>query len=104
MKLLLNAGANVNKPDAFGYTPLHLAALNEFSYCVMLLLNHGGDVTARTNGGISVLTFITRRTPDVIPKYIAKLDNSIKLNDHEIGDVDCELKLDFRYSLHIYLH
>lgn len=62
----------------------------------MLLLNHGGDVTARTNGGISVLTFITRRTPDVIPKYIAKLDNSIKLNDHEIGDVDCELKLDFR--------
>lgn len=62
----------------------------------MLLLNHGGDVTIRTNGGISVLSFITRRTPDVIPKYIAKLDSSIKVNDHEIGDVDCELKLDFR--------
>lgn len=62
----------------------------------MLLLGHGGDVTARTNGGISVLSFITRRTPDVIPKYISKLDSSIKLTDHEIGDVDCELKLDFR--------
>ncbi|KRT84307.1 Ankyrin repeat-containing protein [Oryctes borbonicus] len=95
-KLLLNAGANVNKPDAFGYTPLHLAALNEFSQSVMLLLSYGGDMTAKTNGGVSVLTFITRRTPDVIPKFIGKLDSSIKLNDHEIGDVDCEVKLDFR--------
>lgn len=25
-----------------------------------------------------------------------KLDNSIMANDHEIGDVDCEIKLDFR--------
>lgn len=96
VKLLLDAGAEVNKPDVFGYTPLHLAALNEFSHCVMLLINYGGDVTMRTNGGISVLTFITRKTPDVIPKYITKFDSSIKLSDHELGDVDCELKLDFR--------
>ncbi|XP_018322447.1 transient receptor potential channel pyrexia [Agrilus planipennis] len=96
VKVLLNAGANVNKPDIFGYTPLHLAALNEYSACVILFLNHGGDVTLRTKGGVSVLTFITRRTPDVIPKYIEKFDSSIKVNDHEIGDVDCELKLDFR--------
>lgn len=96
VRLLLVAGANVNKPDAFGYTSLHLAALNEFSQFVLLLINYGGDVTARTKGGISVLTFITRRTPDVIPKYIAKFDSAIKLNDHELGDVDCELKLDFR--------
>lgn len=96
VKILLNAGANVNRADAFGYTPLHLAALNEFSHCILLMLNYGGDVTACTNGGISVLTFITRRTPDVIPKYIEKFDASIKLNDHELGDVDCELKLDFR--------
>lgn len=96
VRLLINAGANVNRADAFGYTPLHLAALNEFSHCVILLINNGGDVTMRTNGGISVLTFITRRTPEVIPKYIEKFDASIKLNDHELGDVDCELKLDFR--------
>lgn len=96
VRLLVNAGANVNQADAFGYTPLHLAALNEFSQCVMLLINHSGDVTARTNGGVSVLTFITRRTPDVIPKLIEKFSAAIKLNDHEIGDVDCEVKLDFR--------
>lgn len=96
VRLLLNAGSDVNRADAFGYTPLHLAALNEYSHCVLLLINYGGDVTLRTNGGISVLTFITRRTPEVIPKYIEKFDGSIKLNDHELGDVDCELKLDFR--------
>ncbi|CAG9813072.1 unnamed protein product [Phaedon cochleariae] len=96
VRLLLCARPNVNQPDIFGYTPLHLAALNEYSHCVMLLINNGGDVTARTNGGISVLTFITRKTPDVITKYVMKFDNSVKLNDHELGDVDCELKLDFR--------
>ncbi|XP_044745341.1 transient receptor potential channel pyrexia-like [Coccinella septempunctata] len=96
VRLLLKHGTEINKPDAFGYTALHLAALNEFSHCVMFLINNGGDVTARTNGGISVLNFITRKTPDVIPKYLLKFDESIRLNDHEIGDVDCELKLDFR--------
>ncbi|CAH1110875.1 unnamed protein product [Psylliodes chrysocephalus] len=96
VRTLLAARPNVNKPDIFGYTPLHLAALNEYSHCVMLLINNGGDVTARTNGGISVLTFITRKTPDVIRKYKMKFDNAIRLTDHELGDIDCELKLDFR--------
>lgn len=37
-KLLLNAGVCVNKPDAYGYTPLHIAALNEFSSCAYMLI------------------------------------------------------------------
>lgn len=53
-------------------------------------------MTARTGGGISALSFIVRRTPEVIPKFLAKFDSSIKVNEHEIGDVDCEIKLDFR--------
>lgn len=56
----------------------------------------GADVTARTGGGVSALSFIVRRTPEVIPKFIAKFDSSIKVNEHEIGDVDCEIKLDLR--------
>lgn len=86
----------VNKPDKYGYTPLHTAALNENSSLVILLLNKGADITARTKGGISALTFIVRRTPEVLPKYKGRLDQAISLHDHELGDVDCELRLDFR--------
>ncbi|XP_055903474.1 transient receptor potential channel pyrexia [Eupeodes corollae] len=94
---LLRAGADVNKADNYGYTPLHIAALNEFSNCVYTFIENGADVTARTDGNVSALSFIVRRTPDVVPKLIANLDASIKVNDHEIGDVDCEIKLDFRH-------
>lgn len=93
---LLKAGADVNKADDYGYTPLHIAALNEFSSCVYTFIEHGADITARTDGHTSALTFIVRRCPEVIPKLMHKLDDSIKANDHEIGDVDCQIKLDFR--------
>lgn len=96
VKMLLQAGALINKADKFGYTPLHIAALNESSSIVIMLLSKGADVTARTKGGISALSFIVRRTPDVLPRFISRLDQAISLHDHELGDIDCELKLDFR--------
>jgi ankyrin repeat protein len=37
-KLLLLAKVDVNRADNFGYTPLHIAALNEFGSCVWLLI------------------------------------------------------------------
>ncbi|XP_065072849.1 transient receptor potential channel pyrexia isoform X2 [Ochlerotatus camptorhynchus] len=94
---LLKAKVDVNRADNFGYTPLHIAALNEFSTCAFMLIEYGADITARTNGGVSALSFIIRRTPEIIPKYIDKLDMAISVNSiHEIGDVDCEIRLDFR--------
>ncbi|KAI5643183.1 ankyrin repeats (3 copies) domain-containing protein [Phthorimaea operculella] len=95
-KLLLSAGADPNAADNFGYTSLHIAALNEFSACVLLLLDYGGDVTLRTNGGVSALAFIVRRVPDVVPRYLAKFDDAIHVSEHELGDVDCEITIDFR--------
>lgn len=60
------------------------------------IIEYGADITARTFGGVSALSFIVRRTPEVIPKFLQKFDSSIKVNEHEIGDVDCEIKLDFK--------
>jgi len=80
----------------FGYSPLHIAALNEYSYCANLLLAYGADITARTNGGTSALSMIVRKIPNVLPKFEDMLDQAITLAEHDINDVDCELKLDFR--------
>ena len=46
--------------DSFGYSPLHIAALNEYSYCASLLLTYGADITSRTKGGTSALSMIVR--------------------------------------------
>ncbi|XP_022210828.2 transient receptor potential channel pyrexia [Drosophila obscura] len=93
---LLTAGADVNKPDHFGFTPLHAAAFNEYSNCVFALIEHGADVTARTDGRVSALSFIVRRTPEIIPKLMNKFSSSIKAYDHELGNVDCQIYLDFQ--------
>lgn len=61
-----------------------------------LFPDYGGDVTLRTNGGVSALSFIVRRVPDVIPRYLCKLDDAVHVSEHELGDVDCELVIDFR--------
>ncbi len=61
-----------------------------------MLLAHGADITARTNGGGSALSMIVRKIPNVLPKFEDMLDHAITLAEHDINDVDCEVKLDFR--------
>ena len=58
--------------DRFGYSPLHIAALNEYSYCANMLLAYGADITARTKGGSSALSMIVRKIPNVLPKFEAR--------------------------------
>lgn len=52
VRLLLDAGAQVNSKDIFGRIPLHLA--HEKSV-VALLLDHGADVNARDDKGWTCL-------------------------------------------------
>jgi len=62
----------------------------------MMLLSKGGDVTARTKDGITALSFIVRRTPEVLSQLVTRLDQAVSLHDYELGDMDCKLRVDFR--------
>ncbi len=96
VRLLIASGANVNASDNFGYAPLHLAAINENSKVAAILVQSGGDLSAKTKGGITALNFLVRRTPDVLATIPRRLDSAVVVADHDPLDPDCELHLDFR--------
>nr|CAD7395554.1 unnamed protein product [Timema cristinae] len=99
IETLISWRADVNFRDKYGYTPLHVAALNELSQCVETLIYHGADVTAKSNNGTSALNIIRRKTPVALRMIYQKLDSSISMHDPEAGNREVELKLDFRVLL-----
>ncbi|XP_066595131.1 uncharacterized protein wtrw [Prorops nasuta] len=94
-EFLITWKANVNKVDKYGYTPLHVAALNELSQCVDVLIQHGADLTATTKGGTSALSIILRKTPTSLNIFKQRLDASITLQQHGSAAGEVELRLDF---------
>jgi hypothetical protein len=48
---ILKTGANPNQIDAFGYTPLTVAALDKHPVCIKALLDAGADVNIPSAGG-----------------------------------------------------
>jgi ankyrin repeat protein len=52
LKILLDAGANVNSRDPRGLTPLHEAARWGWNAAVQLLVDRGADLYAKTNSNI----------------------------------------------------
>ncbi|EFN63911.1 Transient receptor potential channel pyrexia [Camponotus floridanus] len=78
----------------YGYTPVHVAAFNEESQTVTMLLSKGGDVTARAKDGVTALSIIVRRTPEVLSQLATRLDRAVTLLDTLY--IDCELRIDFR--------
>lgn len=49
-KALMDAGINVNKAGDLGYTPLHVACMGGNKEMVQLLIDHGADLFALSEG------------------------------------------------------
>jgi len=95
IRQLIAYGADVNARDHFDYSPLHLAAISENSTAASILIFSGADLSAKTKGGISALTFLVRKTPDVIQKIPRRLDCAVTVADQDPIDADCDIQLDF---------
>lgn len=54
---LLGLNTDANRPDAYSFSPLHLAAMNGRHECVELLLRHGVNPTPRTCSGWTPLHY-----------------------------------------------
>uniref|UniRef100_A0A1B0CSY4 Putative conserved plasma membrane protein n=1 Tax=Lutzomyia longipalpis TaxID=7200 RepID=A0A1B0CSY4_LUTLO len=91
---LIAWGANVNHQDVYGFTALHLAALDGLAQCLMFPRN--------PKKGTSALNVITRKAPASLAMVTHKLDAAITLHhSQDTANREVELELDFRQLLHL---
>ncbi|XKL62048.1 hypothetical protein PGB90_001881 [Kerria lacca] len=84
VRMLVERSADVNIADVFGYTALHIAALNEFEQCVEYLIMAGANVAAKTKGNISALNIINRKTPVSVKMIPRRLDLLVSLKEQNL--------------------
>jgi hypothetical protein len=69
VKILLEAGTNVNLQDRFGYTVLMDATLNNSVKIIRLLLEHGADASLMDDRGYNSLNLATDEIRSLIAEF-----------------------------------
>lgn len=88
VQTLLEAGANPNRQDTDGNTPLHIAAINMSVQCAKLLYQYGVDPTIRDNDGKlahDTAEFQLYLPPIYLPEAVEFFD---LLSEYEISYVE----------------
>ncbi|XP_050354695.1 transient receptor potential channel pyrexia-like [Nymphalis io] len=93
--MLVSWGAQVNKKDEYGYSPLHLAAMDGLAQCVETLIFLGADVTSKSKKGHTALSVIVRKTPKSMTILRHNLDNGISLSRSIEGNEEVQIEFDF---------
>ncbi|XP_033212325.1 transient receptor potential channel pyrexia-like [Belonocnema kinseyi] len=95
VELLLKHGALVNQKDGKGFSPLHIAALEEQAECVEMLIRNGADLSAITSKGVSALNIILRRIPECFEAFRMKMNSSIQLRRPDSQNREFDMRFDF---------
>lgn len=93
--MLVSWGAQVNKKDEYGYSPLHLAAMDGLTACVETLIFLGADVTSKSKKGHTALSVIARKTPKSLAILRYNLDCGISLSRSTEGNEEIQIEFDF---------
>lgn len=93
--MLVGWGAQVNKKDEYGYSPLHLAAMDSRVPCVETLIFLGADVTSKTKKGHTALSVIARKSPKSLAILRHNLDSGITLTRSIDSNEEVQIEFDF---------
>ncbi|XP_059058716.1 transient receptor potential channel pyrexia-like [Achroia grisella] len=93
--MLVSCGAQINKKDVYGYSPLHLAAIDGVTQCVEILLFIGADVTSKSNKGHTALSVIARKSPKSLSILRDNLDNGISITPQTEANEEVQIEFDF---------
>ncbi|XP_034835784.1 transient receptor potential channel pyrexia-like [Maniola hyperantus] len=93
--MLVSWGGLVNKKDEYGYSALHLAAMDGLTQCVETLIFLGADVTSKSKKGHTALSVIVRKTPKSLAILRHNLDNGISISRSTEANEEVQIEFDF---------
>lgn len=95
IEMLSSWGAQVNKKDNYGYSPLHIAAMEGLTPCVETLIFLGADVTSKSKKGHTALSVIARKTPKSLAILRHNLDCGISFSHCAENNEEVQIEFDF---------